>query len=147
MISIIMMCPYLNFQKLKLPHHLNFRSMRVQIFFSAHIYIISINPTSKIFATTIKKSSAKQLPTTVITPSQKNQRWVRPEIWSIAMAQFQNHKRGRFNLLYDVVQFIYIIFLGTFQITSVTKPLFVFAFNSLLLLKNFIHYFVEFIPK
>ena len=63
------------------------------------------------------------------------------------MAQFQNHKRGRFNLLYDVVQFIYIIFLGTFQITSVTKPLFVFAFNSLLLLKNFIHYFVEFIPK
>ena len=147
MIFIIIMCPYLKLQKFKIPHHLNFKSMRVQIFFSAHIYIISINPTSKIFATTIKKSSAKQLPTTVITPSQKNQRWVRPEIWSIAMAQFQNHKRGRFNLLYDVVQFIYIIFLGTFQITSVTKPLFVFAFNSLLLLKNFIHYFVEFIPK
>ena len=26
------------------------------------------------------------------------------------MAQFQDQKRGRFNLLYDVVQFIYIIF-------------------------------------
>ena len=27
----------------------------------------------------------------------------------IAMAQFQDQKRGRFNLLYDVLQFIYIL--------------------------------------
>ena len=39
-----------------------------------------------------------------------NKTQTQPNINFIVMAQFQDQKRGRFNLLYDVLQFIYILF-------------------------------------